>query len=110
MKKAVLKGAVVVAILSAWLVLPNIGAHAAASADCEAGAAFAQSNARLRDLGVPRRVALAQVAESDAPAKLKSLMSDVVGAVYNEPELTPEEARAAFIFGCTKRGRTKGAV
>jgi hypothetical protein len=57
MKKAILKGAAAVAILAAWFVLPNIGAHAAPldakdAALCEKFAEFAENVAAGRDEGV----------------------------------------------------------
>ncbi|SEH89330.1 hypothetical protein [Paraburkholderia hospita] len=100
---------VIAAVVLAVVVSPVAHAETKAPAVCEAGAALAESTARLRDHGVSLAEVRAQMVDSNAPDNVLDAMLTLADAVYNEPKLTPREARRAFMHGCTKPA-TKGSV
>lgn len=76
---------------------------------CDAGRDLTESTAKLRDLGVPRSVVLAQVEESGAPERGKKVMRALVDAVYAS-DLTPSAAAREFMLGCSAPRRAKASV
>jgi hypothetical protein len=114
MKKAILKGTAAVAILAAWLVLPNIGAHAATVQDTELGLVTDDDRAACNKYGkFAENVALSRDAKTAAMEvhrhvdSLTGLDSEVVAylhktvdSVYSVPGIGPSFANVMTSATC----------
>ena len=99
---------VIAAVVLTVMVSPVAHAETKAPAVCEAGVALAESTARLRYHGVSLADVRKQMVDSNAPDNVLDAMLTLADAVYNEPKLTPKEARRAFMHGCTKPAIKEG--